>query len=307
MNPTLKSKHPVRFIAVVGPTASGKSAVALEIAQHCKGEIVCCDSVQLYRGFDIGSAKPTVAERQQVPHHLFDSLAAEEPCDAAIYAQKARDCIADIHSRGRLPLVTGGTGLYLRALTGENWNADLPRDDKLRAKLQQQSSDELFSELVMLDPVRAKQLHPNDRFRVVRALEILKLTGKAVPQPKTATTAERDHIVIVMDPPKLKLHEAIRQRTLDMLRLGLVDEVKALLAQGVGQGIKAMSSIGYAEVRAVLNGELPESRLQEAIEISTKQYAKRQNTWFNKSPRDYTLADPKELSNILPQLLERLS
>lgn len=307
MSETSNSKNPVRFIAVVGPTASGKSAVALEIARSCGGEIVCCDSVQLYRGFDIGSAKPSASERQQVPHHLFDVFAAHEPCDAAIYAQKARACMDEIIERGRWPLVTGGTGLYLRALTGENWDVDLPRDEGLRQELFQRSSEDLFRELERLDPVRAKQLHPNDRFRVVRALEILKLTGKPVPQPRTATATVRDHILIVMNPSKDRLHESIRQRTAEMLRLGLVDEVKGLLAQGISVDVKPMSSIGYAEVRAFLRGDLAESHLQETIETSTKQYAKRQNTWFKKLPRDYTLTDPEELSNILPQLLERLT
>ena len=240
----------MRFVAVVGPTASGKSAVAMEIARCCAGEIVCCDSVQLYRGFDIGSAKPSSEEQEQVPHHLFDVFSAGEPCDAAIYAQKARACMDEIRSRGRMPLVTGGTGLYLRALTGENWNADLPSDESLRHELAQRSSDELFKELTELDPVRASQLHQNDRFRVIRALEILKLTGLPVPQPRTPASDKRDHIVIVMDPPKSILHDAIHRRTEVMLRMGLIEEVKGLLSHGVAADVKPMSSIGYAEVRS---------------------------------------------------------
>lgn len=307
MSSTSPVTKDIRFIAVVGPTASGKSAVALELAKRCQGEIVCCDSVQLYRGFDIGSAKPSLAEQAEVPHHLFDSLAPTEPCDAGTYAEKARVCIEEIRSRGCMPIVTGGTGLYLRALAGENWNADLPTDENLRIELKKRTSESLFTELCERDPLRASQVHQNDRFRVVRALEIILLTGSVVPQPSKLVEADRDHLVLVMDPPRSDLLKAIHLRTQAMLDIGLVNEVQSLLAQGVAPTVKPMTSIGYAEVLQYLDEKLSLMELQNRIELSTRQYSKRQNTWFKKIPRDFTLAHPQELSKILPQLLERLT
>lgn len=301
------SSKGVRFLAVVGPTASGKSAVAMALAQHCHGEIVCCDSVQLYRGFDIGSAKPSQADRLAVPHHLFDEFSATEPCDAAIYSQKAKAAISEISSRGKIPIVTGGTGLYLRAIVGENWDTDLPSSDQLRLELGKRSSDDLFAELQSLDPLRASQLHKNDRFRVVRALEIVQLTGRPVPQPRKSSCGDRDYLLVVMDPPRAVLHEAIHRRTRELLELGLVDEVKHLLAAGVPMDAKPMTSIGYSEVLSYLRGILPEALLLESIEVSTRQYAKRQCTWFKKMVRDYTLSGVSDLPPILPQLLERLT
>lgn len=303
----LKTPPPVRFIAVVGPTASGKSAVAMELAKHCRGEIVCCDSVQLYRGFDIGSAKPTREDRSHVPHHLFDEFEPDEPCDAAIYAQKAHQVIDEILTRGGMPIVTGGTGLYLRALAGENWNTDLPCDEALRQKLAQRSSVDLYEDLKARDPLRATQVHPNDRIRVIRSLEIVLLTGLAVPQPSKSLPTTRNHLVVVMDPPRAALQEAVRRRTEAMLASGLVHEVQNLLAQGVSPTAKPMSSIGYAEVLAFLSGNLLPIQLQESIEVSTRQYAKRQCTWFKKISRDFTLSDVEGFAEILPQLLERLN
>lgn len=302
-----ESHQKPRFLAVVGPTASGKSAVAMSIAGRCNGQIICCDSVQLYRGFDIGSAKPSVCDQQQIPHHMFDLFSPDEPCDAAIYGAKANSVIDQVVANGAMPIVTGGTGLYLRSITGENWNIDLPHDETMRKELATRDSADLFTELRQLDPTRASQLHQNDRFRVIRALEILKLTGKPVPQPQKLDHQYRNYLVVVMDPPRTKLHEQIHLRTKEMLELGLVEEVQGLLASGVAPNAKPMMSIGYAETCLYLRGELAKAQLQEAIEASTRQYAKRQCTWFKKIPRDYTLSSHDDLGNILPQLLERLS
>ena len=284
-----------RFIAVVGPTASGKSDVAMQLAESLGGEIVCCDSVQLYRGFDIGSAKPSRDDRLRIPHHLFDRFAWDEECDAAIYADEARVVISEVLQRGRVPIVTGGTGLYLRALVGENWDEGLPKDEVLRAKLNERASDDLFTELRDRDPERAKALHPHDRFRVIRALEINILSGAPVPRTVVPESRVRDYLTLIMEPARELVRERIAIRVQKMLELGLVDEVRSLIENGVGTSSKPMQSIGYKECVAYLSGSLSESELALAITMATRQYAKRQATWFKKVMRDITLTSELDL------------
>jgi tRNA dimethylallyltransferase len=297
-----------KWVAVVGPTGSGKSALAMELALRLGGEIVGCDSVQLYRGFDLGSAKPSVAERAIVPHHLFDVFAWNEECDAALYASLARQAIADISSRGRLPIVAGGTGLYLRALLGGGWNEDLPKDDALRKELQIIDSAVLYDRLKILDPVRARALHPNDRFRVIRALELVTLLGRPLHEAGLDASSPSDDsaFIVVLDPPRTDLHGRIERRTSHMVDAGLIDEVKGLLSMGVGPTCKPMRSIGYKEAVAVITGAVPEEGLIEAINVATRQYAKRQCTWFRKVTADLRIQsiDP---ANVMASLKEALT
>jgi tRNA dimethylallyltransferase len=294
------------FIVVGGPTASGKSAVALELAKSLSGSIVCCDSVQIYEGFDIGSAKPTKAEQADVPHYLFDLLSWDEPCDAAIYAAKAKEAMASIKAQDRIPIVVGGTGLYLRALLGESWDDDLPGDPDLRQRLGLRASDDLYQELQVKDPRRASELHANDRFRVIRALEINILTGYPVRQASVATPANRSHVMIFMNPPRETLYERINARVGQMLRDGLVDEVKGLMQQGVGADCKPMGSIGYKEVAQMLNGDLKPNDLETAIATATRQYAKRQVTWFKKVASDAVVENPHSVAALISHLRDLL-
>lgn len=294
------------FIVVGGPTASGKSAVALEMAKTLGGSIVCCDSVQIYRGFDIGSAKPTKAEQAAVPHYLFDLLSWDEPCDAAIYAAKAKEAIASIKALGRIPVVVGGTGLYLRALLGESWDDDLPGDQELRQRLGLRASDDLYQELQAKDPRRAAELHVNDRFRVIRALEINILTGHPVRQASAATPAERSHVMVFMNPPRETLYERINARVGQMLQDGLVDEVKGLLENGVRADCKPIGSIGYKEVIQMLSGELKPDDLETAIATATRQYAKRQVTWFKKVASDGVVENPHSVPDLFAHLRDLL-
>ena len=292
----------VEFLVVVGPTASGKSALAMQLAQAFNGAIVCCDSVQLYRGFDIGSAKPSVAEQRLVPHFLFDALSWDQPCDAAIYAAMAKQAIKSIRESGRLPIVVGGTGLYLRALLGDAWDDDVPSDEELRKKLNSRSSEDLFAELLRLDPRRAGQLHQNDRFRVVRALEINILTGHPVPSGSRAEPAQRSHLAFFLNPPRAILHERINQRTKEMLAAGVEHEVRQLISQGVDPLCKSMQAIGYKQVVAMIQGYLEEMNLEDEIATATRQYAKRQVTWFKKVPVDAVieeLSDADELVRLV--------
>jgi len=280
----------MRTVAIVGPTASGKSALALEVAKHFDGELVNCDSVQVYKNFDIGSAKPTLDDLSVVPHHLIDVCAWDENFDAGYYANLAKDCIKDISSRGKLPIIVGGTGLYLRALLEDKFHSQLPKDDELRKKLQLKSKDELIEELKALDPVRCAEIHPNDRVRLERAMEICMISGRPVsqifqePVKKTETP-----FIVYLNPPKGILLDRIRERCRDMLKAGLVEEVANLIESGVDSQCKPMQSIGYRQANDLLQGNITEDQLEEVIVIATRQYAKKQRTWFRTFNVDMTL------------------
>jgi tRNA dimethylallyltransferase len=288
------------FLVVGGPTASGKSAVGLELAKVFSGSIICCDSVQLYKGFDIGSAKPSLEEREVFPHLLFDEFDWNEPCDAAIYAAKARLAIQKVRSEGSLPIVVGGTGLYLRALLGDAWDDDIPSDPELRASLAERSSDDLYADLKTRDPRRATQLHMNDRYRVIRALEINILTGSPVKDISSPSSQRpRKHLMIFMNPPRDELYARINFRTTQMLRDGLIDEVRELIHSGVDPLCKPMGSIGYKEVVEMLQNKLAPEDLEAAIATATRQYAKRQVTWFKKVPSDAELSRVEDLRDVI--------
>lgn len=282
------------YIAVIGATASGKSALGLALAQALRGAIISCDSVQVYRGFDIGAAKPTAAEQRAVPHHLIDIRDWQEDYDAQNFAEDARELIAMLSAKQTLPIVVGGTGLYFRALCGQAFHESLPKDAALRDELAACPLPELYQQLQTLDPERAAQLHPNDRVRVGRALEIIRLTGRKVSELyQTATDpAHAPALTIMLDPPRAALQERITRRMTAMLQDGLVPEVQGLLAKGCPVAAKPMQSIGYREVSAMLTGSLAQEKLAEQMVIATNQYAKRQQTWFQKTPVDVRLTEP---------------
>ena len=261
----------------------------MKIAEESDGEIISCDSVQIYKGFDIGSAKPTKEEQKKIPHHLIDIISWNEDYDAGRYAIEAREAVSKVLAKNKTALVVGGSGLYLRSFLGEGWHANLPKDETLRKELNQLSEEELFSRLQKLDPIRAKEIHPNDKFRLVRAIELLTLLGKPVrdvekenPWPKDWPTP---HIKI-LDLPREHLHAAILKRTTAMLASGLIDEVKSLHEQGCPYTAKPMQTIGYRQVSKFLQGQLKEENLENAILFATRQYAKRQITWFKNVDRD---------------------
>ena len=279
--------HPL--LVVAGPTCSGKSALALSIARAACGEIVNCDSLQIYRGLDIGTAKTPPAERGAVPHHLFDLLEPHEVFSAGAYARAARRTLAEIRGRGRVPVIAGGTGFYLRALL-EGLAEAPPRDDALRARLLERETKKqgsLHRILRRLDPATAARIHPNDVHKTVRALEICLKARR----PASRLFAEGARplagfrtLKLGLRPPREQLVERIRLRTERMFAAGLLDEVQRLLESGVPRDAKAFESIGYKEALACLEGRLD---LQQAIElafIATRQYAKRQMTWFRKEP-----------------------
>lgn len=287
-------------LVIAGPTGAGKSALAMALADKFSAEIISCDSVQVYRGFDLGSAKPTAAEQAAVRHHLIDCVAWNIPYDANLFGEAARAVVSDAESRGVLPLVAGGTGLYLRAFLEMNWSKDLPTSEGLRHRLRTRTSKDLWQFLWRLDRQRAAAVHPHDHYRCMRALEVVLLTGKTFEAATGATkvTATFKGLKVLLAPPREVLDQNIRLRTSKMLANGLIDEVKGLLSLGVLGTCKPMQSIGYKQVVQYLDGQFPLSDLQDRIVMATRQFAKRQMTWFRNMDFDLTIGEPKMDANL---------
>jgi tRNA dimethylallyltransferase len=274
------------LIAVVGPTAAGKTRLGLDLAESHGGEIVSCDSLQVYRGLDIGSAKPTLAERRGVPHHLIDVAEPTDDFSAAQYARLARVAIADIAGRRRLPLVVGGTGLYLRALLHGLFEGP-SRDTALRHRLErlaERHGDGLLHRLLRrVDPQAGARVDPRDRVRVVRALEVFFLTGRPLSRHhESAPDPLRGFRVrlLVLDPGPAGLRPAVVARTRRMFAEGLVEEVRGLLDHGLSGDLRPFRAIGYRQAVAVIEGRMTREAAEEDTITATLQYAKRQRTWF---------------------------
>jgi tRNA dimethylallyltransferase len=281
------------LLIVAGPTASGKSSLALHLAQTFDGELVNCDSLQLYRGFDIGTAKTPIAERLGIPHHLLDAMGPQEISSAGEYARMARTVLEDISDRGHVPVVVGGTGFYLRALL--DGLPELPlRDEALRHRLmarEERRPGGLHRILSRLDPAAAARIHATDIQKLTRALEIRVLTREALPPPSEAEPLTGYEMVLLgLDPPREQLTEAIARRTLDMFAAGLLDEVRRLLADGCTGEEKPFEALGYKQALAHLRGEMTLEDAIESTTIETRQYAKRQRTWFRRETRIQWLA-----------------
>jgi tRNA dimethylallyltransferase len=282
------------FLAtVVGPTGSGKSALALSLAEQFGGEIVNCDSLQLYRGFDIGTAKTAPGERRGIPHHLFDVLTPQESYSAGEYAREARKIIADIAGRGRLPIIVGGTGFYLRALL-EGLPVLPGRDERLRGRLLERERlrpGSLHRLLKRLEPRAAARIHARDVQKTMRALEVRLLTQQALPPRAEAHALEGYSVIkLGLDPDRAALQQRLEARTGAMFQTGLINEVRGLLAQGATGDEKPFEALGYQQALLHLRGAL---RLDQAIEstiVETRQYAKRQRTWFRRDPEIRWLA-----------------
>jgi len=274
------------LVAIVGPTASGKSALGVWLAERLGGEVVACDSTQLYRGFDVGTAKPSVSERRGVPHHLIDVLGPEEPATAGGYRQLALPVLEDLRQRNRVPVLTVGTGLYLRALL--DGLAELPeRSEELRERLRADAKEHgtgyLHGVLKRLDAEAAKKIAPADEQKLIRAIEICLLAQKPVSEVhrEGRTPLQGWHVLkIGLTPPREALHERIHARTDAMLERGWLQEVQTLLASGLREDAKPSDFIGYRELHAVLHKKISLDEARAAIQQATRQYAKRQLTWF---------------------------
>jgi tRNA dimethylallyltransferase len=290
-------------VAVLGPTASGKSALALALAGRLGGEILCCDSMQVYRGMDIGTAKPTAGEQRLHRHHLLDLVSPGDPFHAAAWAARAQAAIAEVTGRGHLPIIVGGTGLYFRALTRGLFDAP-PSDPEIRARHQAEASAggvaTLHRRLADLDPEAAAHILPGDLLRLSRALEIHEQTGQTISERRRRgpPPPPLDVQAIILDPPLPALRAQVERRVAAMMAAGFLDEVRALRAAGFGPA-RALQAIGYRQLGEHLDGRLALPEAVAEIARATAAYARRQRTWFRKETATVRLAgtpDPEALA-----------
>jgi tRNA dimethylallyltransferase len=275
------------LLVIAGPTGSGKSALALYLASELRGEIVNYDSVQVYRGLDIGSAKTPLSERRGIPHHVIDILAPEQELTAGAYARLARPVLRDIAGRGKLPVLAGGTGFYLRALL-DGLSPAPPRDPALRqrlAEIARRRPAALHRFLRRIDAEAARRIHPNDRQKLMRAIEL----ARAERLPRDPLTGFRV-LKIGLNPDRKQLYARINRRTQQLFAGGLLEETASLLRSGLPPDAKALQTLGYRQAVQVLTGKMSLAAAIEECQTKTRQYAKRQLTWF-RAERDITWLD----------------
>ena len=284
-----------KVLAVCGPTASGKTSFAVEAARRLGSEVICADCMTVYRGLDIGSAKPAADEMCGVPHHMLD--VADPSCNYSVsdYEEQARPICERLLAEGRVPVVCGGTGFYIRALLFSRSLGEVGADQSLRAKLQtfaaEHGNEALHARLALVDAESARVLHPNDVRRVIRALEIFALTGKKKSEQNDEERPRYPYLAVAFDYPRAELYDRIDRRVDQMLESGLVEEVRALLACGVPENAQCMQGIGYKEVVEYLKNRISHSTMREIIQKNSRNYAKRQITFFKKLP-DLIWLDP---------------
>jgi tRNA dimethylallyltransferase len=293
-----------KIIIVCGPTGIGKTAVAIELARHFKGQIIGADSMQVYKYMDIGTAKPTAREQARVVHHMIDIVAPDEPCDAARYAKLARQIIARLCEQDILPFVVGGTGLYIKALLYGLFNDDAS-DPQVRTKLEAEAQthgiEYLHQRLRRLDPETASRLHPHDTYRILRALEVVEASGKSMSHHhREHGFAEQpfEALKIGLEMERELLYERINQRVDAMFAAGFVDEVKEILARGYAADLKAMQAIGYRHLVDTIQGRISLAECLRTVKRDHRRYAKRQLTWFNADP-DIIWQAPQQIEEMI--------
>lgn len=306
-----------KIILIAGPTAVGKTDFALATAEHLKGEIVSADSMQIYKYMNIGSAKPTSEEQARVKHYLVDEIDPREEFSAAQYSEKARAYIHQIFDAGKQPVITGGTGLYINTLIYDMDFAGAPEDKELRQELEkiaeEEGSQTLYDELVRIDPQAAETIHANNVKRVIRAIEINRITGKRMASFRKDPVKTQDYDVnfICLNRDRDELYDRINKRVDIMINEGLVDEVKSLLNMGLVRTHVSMQGIGYKEVIDFIDGLYSKNRMIEIIKRNSRHYAKRQLTWFKRYDEAVWLnlspygTDKKSAFKALLELVER--
>lgn len=275
------------LILIVGPTAVGKTEIAIQLAERLDGEIVSADSRLFYRGMDIGTAKPTNEERARVRHHLIDIANPDEILSLAVFQQKAREAIADIHTRNKLPFLVGGTGQYVRAVT-EGWKPpEVEPDMRLREEMEREKEEKgiywLYEKLKDLDPEAAAKIDPRNYRRTIRALEVIMTTGKKFSEQRGQGGSPFHLVTIGLTRPREELYRRVDERIEAMFASGFVDEVRGLLARGYSPALPTMSAIGYRECVSVVKGELSEEQAKVQIRRATRVYVRRQANWFKES------------------------
>jgi len=281
------SENKLPLILIVGPTAVGKTELAIQLAERLNGEIVSADSRLFYRGMDIGTAKPTRAEQARVPHHLIDIADPDEILSLAVFQQKAREAIEAIHTRNKIPLLVGGTGQYVRAVT-EGWSPpEVKPDERLRDELGRRKEERgiywLHAKLEALDPAAAHKIDARNFRRTIRALEVILTTGRKFSEQRGQSESPYHLITIGLTRPRAELYERVDQRIEAMFANGFLDEVQGLLARGYSPSLPTMSAIGYRECIRVVNGELNEEQAKAEIRRATRIFVRRQANWFKES------------------------
>lgn len=285
----------IKVIAVTGPTASGKTGLAVEIAKAFNGEVVSADSMQIYKGMDIATAKPTVQEMRGIPHHLIDFVNPDDAYSVAQYVEDAKKCIADIASRGKVPVLAGGTGLYIDSLLLGIDFGFVPDNTEMRKQLKERAEKEgiesLFEELKQIDPETAQKLHANNEGRIIRALEVYYLTGETLTQQKIKSRlngSDYDVLYICIEYlDRQKLYDRIEKRVDLMVKAGLLDEAKAYI--DLGEESTAKQAIGYKELKPYFYGEMSLDEALDNLKKETRHYAKRQLTWFRRHEERFSV------------------
>lgn len=278
-----------KIIAVAGPTASGKTALAVELAKRISGEVVSCDSMQIYRGMDIGTAKPDEAEKCHIPHHMIDITDPDSPFSVAEFCRMARCAIDDILQRGKVPILAGGTGLYMDSVLNNIDFADFESDPDFRAEMQElantQGNEALHSILAEKDPQAAENIHPNNVRRVIRALEVCAVTGKTFTQVNALSRRSPVYkaLILGIDTDRQLLYDRIDKRVDLMMERGLLDEVRGLYSAGIQRDTTAMQAIGYKELLDFIDGRMSLTEAVDKIKQESRRYAKRQLTWFRRN------------------------
>lgn len=302
-----------RLAALVGPTAAGKSEIALQVAGRIRAEIISCDSMQVYKNMDIGTAKADGAMRAEVPHHLLDVVAPDSDFSVADYQALGRQVIGDVAGRGLIPLLVGGTGLYYQALADDYDFIPLPNLQDVRRNLEDECDncglETMYQRLQTIDPDYAARISGNDRKRIIRALEVWQITGRAFSATQTRSRNRYRLAAAGINVERQFLYERINQRVDLMLARGLVEEVAALRTAGINRNHRSMQALGYKQVMAYLEGEIGYGHMVEEIKKTTRHYAKRQYTWFKKDDRirwfDYNSdTDPGALRDKICDFME---
>lgn len=302
-----------KVIVICGPTASGKTALSIELAKKINGEIVSCDSMQIYKDMDIGTAKPTIEEMQGIKHYMLDFVSPDERYSVADYKKQAKQAIREIIEKGKVPIVVGGTGLYVDSLIYEIEYQDIEFDEKYRKQLEERSKKEglevLYNEAKKIDPEAITKISPNDKKRILRILEIYNATGKNKTEQEIESRKqpiEYDYRVFAINWDRQLLYERINKRVDIMIEQGLIEEVKKI-KQKYKKFPTAMQGLGYKEVVDYLEGKCTKEEMIEKIKMETRRYAKRQLTWFRKNKQTIWLEGTNELQNNIDIILEGIN
>lgn len=298
-----------KLIVIVGPTAVGKTALSVELAKKCNGEIISGDSMQIYRGMDIGTAKVKKEEMEGIPHHLLDIKNPDEPFSVAEFQKLTRDLIMEIRQKGKIPIIVGGTGLYIQSVIYDYQFSDVGGDETFRAelkhKIETNGIDEVFEQLKEIDPVSAKRIHPHNIRRVIRALEIYHCTGKTMTQYLNEQKSELlyDVAIIGLTMDREKLYERINMRVDMMVNEGLFDEVYKLYESGL-RDCQSVQAIGYKELYEYFDGSISKEEAIEKLKQNSRRYAKRQLTWFRNKMEQIEWFNMTDVKNVYEKVDE---